>query len=107
MPQEYDRPSIGAISGSPPMPSPEPEQYQMFSTLGAFELENSQKISTVNNRIDHLELRIDLLDEVARILLEGQDYNEGDFLKWSSPTKRSLQKCKLKERISLSYHLKK
>jgi hypothetical protein len=90
--QEYDRPSIGATSGSPPMPSPEPEQYQMFSTLGAFELENSQKISTVNNRIDHLELRIDLLDEVARILLEGQDYNEGDFLKWFKSHKEKLAK---------------
>jgi hypothetical protein len=92
LPQEYDRPSIGATSGSPPMPSPEPEEYRTFTTPGAFELENSQKISRMNNRIDHLKLRIDLPDEVARILLEGQDYNDGDFLKWFKSHKEKLAK---------------
>jgi hypothetical protein len=62
------------------------------STPGAFELGNSQKISTMKNRIDYLKLRIDLLDEVARILLEGQDYNDGDFLKWFRSKKEGLTK---------------
>jgi hypothetical protein len=92
LPQEYDRPSIGATSGSPPIPSPEPEEHQTFTTPGAFELGNSQRLTNVSNRIDHLKLRIDLLDEVARILLEGQDYNEGDFLKWFRSKKEGLAK---------------
>jgi hypothetical protein len=75
------------------MPSLEPEQHQPFTTPGAFELGNNQNISTIGNGIDHLKLRIDLLDEVARILLEGQDYNEGDFLKWFRSKKEGLARA--------------
>jgi hypothetical protein len=93
MPQEeYDRPSIGATSGSPPMPSPEPEVYQTFSTPRAFELENSQRLTNVSNRIDHLKLRIDLLDEVVLNLLKKQDYNDGDLSKWFIEQKEKLAK---------------
>jgi hypothetical protein len=90
---EYDRPSIGATSGSPPMPSLEPEEHQTFTTPGAFELGNSQRLTNVNNNVDHLKRRIDLLDEVVRNLLKEQDYNDGDLSKWFIEQKEKLAKA--------------
>jgi hypothetical protein len=89
---EYDRPGVGATTGSMPNPSPEPQVHESFTTPGAFELASRQRLANINNMVDHLKLRIDLLDEVARILLEGQDYNDGDFLRWFKSHRQELAK---------------
>jgi hypothetical protein len=71
MPQEYDRPSIGATSGSQPTPSPPAQEHRPFTTPGSVELANHQRIGAVSNNVDILRMRVEKLEDIVRVLLES------------------------------------
>lgn len=74
MPQEYERSSIGATSGSQPIRSPQPQVYQgppFTAELYQRSLESNQRIQQLSNQIDLQRMQINYLQEMMRIVLES------------------------------------
>jgi hypothetical protein len=91
MPQEYERSSIGATSGSQPIPSPQPTQaYQPPHTTELYQKsqESNRRIQQLSNKIDLQRMQINYLEEMTRVILEStqklidtEGYNAPDILK--------------------------
>ena len=71
MPQDYDRPSIGATSGSQPMRSSPAQEHRPIIDAGDFQYEHSKRIRKVSNNVDILRMRVDKLEDMVRVLLES------------------------------------
>jgi hypothetical protein len=90
MPQEYERSSIGATSGSQPIPGPKPQVYQGLPYTAVLEQKNqelTQRVQEASNHIGYLIRRVDYSEDIIRVLLEScqkqidqEGYNAKDIL---------------------------
>ncbi|HEU4822592.1 MAG TPA: hypothetical protein VFS97_04140 [Nitrososphaeraceae archaeon] len=97
-----DRPTIGATTGSTPLPSPPSTVYKpAVDPRVAVEVGTSRKLSEYSNKLDNLKLRCDLLDgtliPLLKMLIQEvvTDNKEAkadlaDLLKWFEAHKQQL-----------------